>query len=87
MVGVPRPFWETRKNHVKIGGVGVGAVWASKVTQIGVPGDPRGCKNHKNFDFLVDPSVQKYDHAGSRNGVIRCQTALWSGPTAPPGPR
>ena len=31
----------------KLGGVGVGAVWASKVTQVGVPGDPRGCKNHK----------------------------------------
>ena len=31
--------------------------------------------------------MPKYDHAGSRNGVIRCQMALWSGPGAAPTPR
>ncbi len=36
--------------------------------------------------FLVDPSAPEYHHAGSRNGVIRCQTALWSGPGATPSP-
>ena len=65
MVGVPRPFWETRKNHVKIWGVGVGAVWASKVTQIGVPGDPRGCKNHKNLIFWWTPVCRNMIMLGS----------------------
>ena len=32
-----------------------------------------------NSSFLAEPSVPKYCHAGSRDGVIRCQTALWSG--------
>ncbi len=41
----------------------------------------------QNFAFLVDPSVQKYDHAGSRNEVILCQTPLCSCPTAPFSPR
>jgi hypothetical protein len=31
--------------------------------------------------------VPKYDHAGSRNGVIWCQMALWGGPGAAPSRR
>ena len=31
--------------------------------------------------------MPKYDHAGSRDGVIRYQTVLWSGPAVPPSPR
>ena len=39
------------------------------------------------MSFLVEPSVPRYDHAGSRNGVIWCQMALWSGPGAAPSHR
>ena len=39
------------------------------------------------MSFLVDSSAPKYDNAGSRDGVIWCHMALWSGRTAPSSPR
>ncbi len=62
--------------------IGVQACWRSGAPRAPL-GDPRWCKNHQNIDFLVHPSVSKYDHAGSRNDLIRCQTTLWSGLAAP----
>ena len=51
------------------------------------PGGSRGCKSDQNSGFSVDLSVPKYGRAGSRNGVIRCQTTLWSAPAEPVSPR
>ncbi len=34
-----------------------------------------------------DTSVPQHGNAGSRNDRIRCRTALWGGPVAPPRPR
>ncbi len=51
------------------------------------PGGVPGVKSDQNLSFPVDTSGPKYDHAGPRNGVLRCQTALWSGPATPASPR
>ncbi len=44
-------------------------------------------KINPNSGFPVGTSVPKYGHAASRNGVLRCQKALWSGPEESPSPR
>ncbi len=46
-----------------------------------------GVKSDKIFGFPVDLTVQKYGNAGYPNGVIRCQTALPTGPVVAPSPR
>ncbi len=51
------------------------------------PGWSWGWKLTKNFRFPVDLTVQKYGNAGYPNGVIRCQTALPTGPVVAPSPR
>ena len=73
------------------GGLGVpnGASPGGAGASQGHPGDLQGSKRDK-ICFLVESSVPKYHHAGPRDGVIRCQTALWSGLLAalslrPPG--
>ncbi len=53
----------------------------------GHPGGPPGVKIYQNISFLADPSAPKYHNAGSRNGVLWYQMALWSGPGATPSPR
>ncbi len=51
----------------------------------GPPGD--ALTNHNNIVSPEDSGAPKYDHAGSRNCLIRCRTALWRAPAAPRSPR
>ena len=83
--GIPRQFTQVyglghfRGRQEKILGVGCGPT-----TPRATPGDTRVRKCNQDLSFLVDPSAPKYHHAGSRNGLIRCQAALWNVPAVSP---
>ncbi len=51
-----------------------------------LPATSRGAKATKIL-IAVHACVPEYCNAGPRNGVMRCQIALWHGPAQPPGTR